>query len=131
MNDDKKKQLLQWYEKADHDIIMAKRAIEISPFVLDSACFHFQQAVEKYLKAYIIYQGKEVKKTHNIIFLKESCAEYDGDFENIDIKDLNDFAADIRYPDDSITPTLDETKEYLQIAESIRELVRRKIIFDA
>lgn len=129
MNEEKRKLILAWYEKADHDIIMSKRGIEIAPFVLDSACFHCQQAVEKYLKAYILYQGKEIIKTHNLEFLKETCAEYDYDFEDLDFKDLNSFSSDIRYPDDALLPTIEEAKEYLQVAEDIKELVRKKIIF--
>jgi HEPN domain-containing protein len=86
MKQDKKEEILKWFEKADHDIIMAQRAIEIAPLILDSACFHCQQTVEKYLKAYLLYQGKDIKKTHNLIFLREQCADFDSDFENFNFK---------------------------------------------
>jgi HEPN domain-containing protein len=125
----KKEEILKWFEKADNDIITAKKSIDCPPIVLDSACFHCQQAIEKYLKAYILYQGKDIKKTHNINFLKDTCTEYDPDFENFDFKELSVFAVDIRYPDDSLVPTLDEAKEYIQLAEEIKELVLKKVIF--
>jgi len=129
MNEDKKEYILQWFEKADYDIVMVHRAIGIAPPILDSACFHCQQAVEKYLKAYLVYQDKIIKKTHDLIALQELCSDFDPDFDRIDVKDLDNFSVDIRYPDDAVVPSLEEAKEYLQITEEIKELVRKKIIF--
>jgi HEPN domain-containing protein len=81
------------------------------------------------LKAYLIYQDKIIKKTHDLIVLQEFCSELDSDFEQFKLTKLDDFSVDIRYPDDAIAPTLEEAKEYLQIAEAVKELVRKKIIF--
>ncbi len=129
MKKDKEDIIQQWYAKADSDIIMARKAIDFPPIVLDGACFHCQQAVEKYLKAYLIYQCKEIIKTHDLTLLLKSCSEFDYDFDNIKLKDLEVFAVDIRYPDDARVPTLEEAKEYLQIAEAVKELVRKKNVF--
>lgn len=117
----------QWLEKADHDLISAKVLIEHDPLILDNACFHCQQAVEKYLKAYLIYKEQETAKTHNIKYLIEQCNRFDTDFKKIDVKDIEIFAVKARYPDDSISPTLEEAKEYLQIASDVKALVLRKI----
>ncbi len=130
MNEKKKKRLLQWYEKAEHDILTAKRLIDIDPVILDNACFHCQQAVEKYLKAYLHYQGQPIRKTHSLDFLAKQCMQFDYDFEDLNFKNLEDYAADIRYPDDSLVPTIDETKEYLQMAEDIKKLVLVKVQLD-
>jgi len=127
MNEEKKNILLKWFEKADHDIINATLVVSYEPKVLDTACFHCQQAVEKYLKAYLIYQGKENRKTHSLDLLLKHCKEYDYDFENIDFKNLEDFAVDTRYPDDALVPSLEEAKEYLQMAEDVKKLVMSKI----
>jgi HEPN domain-containing protein len=43
-----------WIEKAEHDLMSAQRLLEIEPMILDNACFHCQQAVEKCLKAFLI-----------------------------------------------------------------------------
>jgi HEPN domain-containing protein len=129
MNKDDIDFIKQWFEKADHDIIAAHRLIEITPVILDNACFHCQQAAEKYLKAYLLYKRHRIKKIHFVSQLQVSCAEFDKEFAIIDLKNLDLFAVDARYPDDSIVPTLDEAKEYLRIAEDIKELVRKKVIF--
>ena len=104
--------------------------IEHQPLILDTACFHCQQAAEKFLKAFLIFKGQDIAKTHNIKFLLEESAKLDSDFEGIDIKNLNVFAVDIRYPDDYIMPELDETKDYLRIALEIKQLVLKKIKLD-
>ena len=36
-----------WLNKAEHDILSAQRLLEIEPTILDNACFHCQQSVEK------------------------------------------------------------------------------------
>jgi hypothetical protein len=53
-----KKQLLisEWVTKAEHDLGMAKLAIDHKPEYIDLICFHCQQAAEKYLKSYMIYR---------------------------------------------------------------------------
>jgi HEPN domain-containing protein len=58
-----------WLNKAENDIISAQRLLEIEPLILDNACFHCQQAIEKCLKAFLAYHGRDIDRTHNIIFL--------------------------------------------------------------
>ncbi|MEI8114015.1 MAG: HEPN domain-containing protein, partial [Bacteroidia bacterium] len=92
-----------------------------------AVCFHCQQVVEKYLKAFLIAQGVEIRKTHNIEFLLAECEEFDPEFSLIDPKDLNDFGVDIRYPGDIYSPTDIETLAHKQIALDVKELVERKL----
>lgn len=40
-----------------------------------------QQAVEKYIKAYLIYHDKPYKKTHDISLLIQNAIEIDEDFK--------------------------------------------------
>ncbi len=116
-----------WLEKADNDLLSAARLIEIEPMILDNACFFCQQAVEKYLKAFLRYKQHDFEKKHNLDYLLQKCSEYDNDFSSIDVKDLSAFAVQIRYPDTAISPEPDETKEYLRIAEHIRDFVKERI----
>ena len=91
MTDELKEYIRKWLVKAEHDIMNAETVIRHNPMILDSACFHCQQAVEKYLKAFLIYKGVAIDKTHNLFFLFELCGQHDTDFINIDIKNMNDF----------------------------------------
>ena len=118
-----------WLEKADHDLITAQRVLEIEPMILDTACFHCQQAVEKYLKAFLAYHNCRIEKTHNIIFLLSQCSAIDPVFTTVDPLNINAYAVQSRYPDDSIVPDVDEAKDYYQLAIRVNGLVRERLIF--
>ena len=45
----------QWLIKADNDLTIAGRDLKTDDPVTDAICFHAQQAAEKYLKAYLVY----------------------------------------------------------------------------
>lgn len=128
MTDELKEYIRKWLLKAEHDLMNAQIVIQYNPLILDTACFHCQQAVEKYLKAFLIYKGDPIEKTHNLFFLFDKCSKIDSDFLNIDIKNLNDFGIEIRYPDNFLSPSEEETKEYLQLAFEIKHLAAKKII---
>ena len=127
MNEDVKDYIGKWLVKAEHDLLNAQTVIEYNPLILDTACFHCQQAVEKYLKAFLVYKGVIVERTHNLNFLLDVCSQHDNDFSTIETKNLNDFGVEIRYPDNFLSPSMEETKEYLQIALEIKNLECKKI----
>jgi HEPN domain-containing protein len=127
MTEAEKKHLEQWIEKAEHDLIAAKLIIEHQPLILDIACFHCQQAVEKYLKTFLVFEKEEFPRTHNLDLLLQSCVSHSQDFANIDLKNLEDFAVRGRYPHDFLQPEAVETREFLQIAESVKALVLKSI----
>jgi len=118
-----------WLEKAGHDLISAQRLLEIEPMILDNACFHCQQAIEKYLKAYLIFKGRDIERTHNIIFLLSECANFDPVFATIDPMNINAYAVQGRYPDSNIMPTSEEAQSYYQLALQIKKVVVGRIIF--
>ncbi len=121
------KHLNQWIEKAEHDAIAAKLIIEHEPVILDIACFHCQQAVEKYLKAFLVFKKEEFPRTHNLDLLLQSCVGHNSAFEAIDLKNLEDFAVRGRYPHDFIIPDPEETKEFYQIVLAVKALVLKEI----
>lgn len=46
----------------------------------DVILFHIQQAVEKYLKAFLIFKGWELKKIHDIELLLTEAMNFDIEF---------------------------------------------------
>lgn len=92
-----------------------------------AVCFHCQQAVEKFLKAFLIANGIDIKRTHNIEFLLSECSDIDKEFVNINLKELSDFGVDARYPGDMYVPDETETMEYREIAIEVKTLVETKI----
>ena len=122
--------ILAWYEKADHDLTSAQRLIEIAPPILDTACFHLQQSVEKDLKAFLVYHNVDIERTHNIDRLLKQCAAIDNEFAQIDSKDITSYAVDSRYPDHAEMPELSEAQYYYQLALDVKSLVRNKVKLD-
>jgi HEPN domain-containing protein len=96
----------------------------------DVLCFHCQQAVEKYLKAYLTFRGIKIRKTHDLQTLFDLCIQQDKDFRSFDktvIARLTLCAVEVRYPELSFIPTLQEVKEYYAFACEVKELVSKKL----
>lgn len=51
----------------------------------------------------------------------------DRNFASIDVKDLTNFAVDIRYGDELYTPDIEEAKTYYELVKQIRNLVFAKL----
>jgi HEPN domain-containing protein len=62
-------------------------------------CFHAAQAVEKFIKGYIISKGKNIEKTHDLDYLQKITVNIDASF--VKIKNncvlLNTFLHNIKY----------------------------------
>lgn len=127
MNEETKSYIRQWIAKAGDDLIVIDKLTQFEVIATSAVCFHCQQVVEKYLKAFLIANGVEIKKTHNIEFLLAECEEFDPEFGLIDPKDLNDFGVDVRYPGDIYSPSIEETLEHKQIALVVKDLVEQKL----
>ena len=56
---------LGWFLKAESDLKTAQRT-EQSEGPFDTACFHAQQAVEKYLKGLLAFRREPFHRTHNL-----------------------------------------------------------------
>ena len=54
----------QWIRKAETDLEAAEVLFYKTPPLLYPACFHSQQAVEKYLKAFLTWHQVEFPKMH-------------------------------------------------------------------
>jgi HEPN domain-containing protein len=63
-------------------------------------CFHFQQAAEKYLKAYIVAYELAFKKIHELPELLRICKECNDSFSELqqECEFLTDFYIETRYP---------------------------------
>jgi HEPN domain-containing protein len=113
-----------WVEYAEEDLIMAKSALRRSKPLPTSSCFHSQQCAEKYLKAILLSQDIEFPKTHDLLILNTLCADggiFTG-FTKEDLGRLSGYAVHTRYPGNQ--PTLDEAKDALKIAQTIRRYAR-------
>jgi len=113
-----------WAEGAEEDFLLAKSALHRRKPLVVGACFHAQQCAEKYLKALLVSRGADFPKTHDMLMLNDLCSAA-GIFLEVDARHLNnltDYAVRTRYPGNE--PALDDAKEALEIAGSIRKFAR-------
>jgi HEPN domain-containing protein len=127
MNSETRDYLNHWIKKAEEDITVIQKLTEFEIIASSAVCFHCQQAVEKFLKDFLIANNKEIVRTHNIEFLLAECSDIDKDFEKIDPLNLTDFGVDIRYPGDFCYPSEQEVIIYSNLALQIKNLVKSKI----
>ena len=92
--------VLEWIEMADNDFDSAILLNEAVRKHCEIICYHCAQAIEKYLKAYLIYKNVIPRKTHDLRYLNNYCMQFDNNFDSIitECSYLNKFSDDIRYP---------------------------------
>ncbi len=124
---------LQWIKIAERDLITAEQGLKTKIIVTESVCFHCQQAVEKYLKAFLVKHQIEFQKTHSIMTLINLCSKVDDSFKDklshADI--LTDYAVEIRYPDEWYEPTIEEAKEAFELALEVKKFVEDKLMIQS
>ena len=122
-------EIKQWMIKGDHDLGTAKITYLHIPEYLDTVTFHCQQAVEKYLKAYLIFQSTTFRYSHDLIYLLDMVTQKDSDFNNLydTVSELQGYAIEIRYPNETIFLSNDIVEKAMIIAKNVRELVISKI----
>lgn len=87
-----------WFRKADSDLADARRtAASEGPY--DTACFHAQQAVEKYLKGVLAWRSLEIPRTHDLEELQRLCSQLEPwpELATCDLTDLTAYAVELRY----------------------------------
>ena len=128
---DKKVILNQWLEKAWHNesafYVLLKHEKNLG--LLDTVAFHAQQAVEKWLKAIIIFYDYEPIKTQNLLRLLDLASELTSEIDALEnyslARQLNDFAVDFRYPNNNeiigsfVYPNFESTKINLIIFKKV------------
>lgn len=119
----------KWILKALEDLKIAGQGLSFpeEEMATGPICFHCQQAVEKLLKAYLIFNGVDFGKTHDLEYLLYLASEKDYTFKDLNIGNLTEYAVKIRYPDEFYIPTVDEAKEAYYIAIYVKEFIFRKI----
>ena len=112
----------EWIEKGDHDLGSAKIIFLHLPDYFDTIAFHCQQAVEKYLKALLLYYQIEFLRSHDLIYLLELLSKKI-EIDNATFKkafSLTNFAVQIRYPNKIIKLSKQELEIAIAISDEFR-----------
>lgn len=121
--------IVEWIDKADHDLGSAKLIFLHIPEYFDTIAFHCQQAVEKYLKAILVFYDIQFERSHNLIYLLDLLSTKieisESDTEKVIL--LNGFSVQIRYPDKTNFLTKEELETSLNIAQDFRSFALERI----
>lgn len=125
----KLEEVRQWLTKAKRDLGSARRLMEGDEPYYDSAVYHCQQAAEKALKAYMVFNELPFDKTHNLSVLITISASVDPGFQQLlDAGDtLTPYATAFRYPGGLLQPERDEAASALDMAGSILKFVSERV----
>jgi HEPN domain-containing protein len=131
-----KEESRRWLVQAQDELADADELRRRGRFYL--ALFHFQQAAEKAIKAYLyltLRSREDVFTTHSLEDLLQKVRVLDRDFREVKgAKKLDEYAIQTRYPD-SLPGRIpsryfddpEEAEEAMRLAKGVVELVERKI----
>ena len=115
---------LEWIERAEEDYNSAKWLQQAPDPGHNSICFHAQQCIEKYLKAWLQEMNIPAPRTHDlgellslILPTLPAWSQWQPDFKRI-----TEYAVDARYPGESATA--DDTQHAIRICDAVRQAVR-------
>lgn len=129
MNEAYKKQAEEWFLRGSHDIETAQLLYDEEGYT-DSIAYHIQQAVEKYLKGYLVFHGIKPPKIHELDTLLNIAAEINSDFK--DYLDLCEKASKY-YIEDRYPPgppadySYEEIKKDLEEANDLIKKISQKV----
>jgi len=113
---------LEWFFFADADFDSAQILNNAYCKHSEIICYHCQQAVEKYLKAFLCYKGVIPPKIHVLETLCALCSDFDSSFNDIakDCAYLSPFAVHARYPLEMEITDINTLKS-LEIVQKIKD----------
>ena len=120
----------EWLAQAEEDFEFALASLKKQDKFFSRICFHFQQAAEKYLKAFIVAHDLPFKKIHDLTELVKICQQKDKTFKELleNAQFLTDFYIDTRYP--AFWPVgkrREEAERAREAAQKIGNFVKEKI----
>lgn len=119
----------EWIAKAEQDYVTSKTLLRRRTLsVYDVICFHSQQCIEKYLKAFLTLKSIRFPRTHDLAVLQNLATRTDGTFELIKdlIKPLDGYAVQYRYPGEEAHKS--EARHAVKVMEKAREFIRERIL---
>jgi HEPN domain-containing protein len=114
-------ELRDWLTKALHDLQAAEGLLEMKPSLCDVAVFHCQQAAEKSFKAFLFWNDRPFRKTHELEVLGQACGKIDASLKDIVERavELTPFAWRFRYPGDVMAPSETDAQDALSLAREV------------
>jgi HEPN domain-containing protein len=117
----------EWTSKGDNDLKNAVHTLKLGKDCpTDTVCFHAQQCVEKYLKAFLVALEKPFPRTHDVeslISLMPKDIRLGLTVE--EQRRLTEYATVLRYPGPYEAIPLTEAKQAVKLAQRIQRKIRK------
>ena len=115
----------EWTIKADNDLKTAAHTLKLgAECPTDTVCYHAQQCVEKYLKAFLVFKGIDFPKTHDLERLVALVpARHRPNLTHEEQGRLTEYATGARYPGWGEVP-MAEARRAVAVARRVREEIR-------
>jgi HEPN domain-containing protein len=112
--------------KAESDLLAMNASRDAG--ALDAACFHAQQAAEKYLKSFLASKDVAFPHTHNLSKLLDACAALEPSLRELSdtAANLTPYAVDLRY-DFEFWPTKEAAQEARTAAIAVRDAIAARL----
>ena len=126
------KYVQNWFARAEEDLALVILILKKGTGSPNLACFHAQQAAEKYLKGFLAHHDLHVRKIHDVEMLRSESEKADPAFTQLqtDAIFLNQFYIESRYPDDFIAFERKDAEKALAAALRIKEFVLTRVAQD-
>jgi HEPN domain-containing protein len=76
MDEGIKKQASEWFQRGDREIETAELLYDEEGYT-DAIAYHIQQAIEKYLKGYLVFRGQKPPRVHDLDSLLNLVAAFE------------------------------------------------------
>jgi HEPN domain-containing protein len=117
----------QWLKRAEEDLEFASSNLKDRSRFFGQICFHFHQAAEKYLKAFIIAHKLDFEKVHDLLKLLKTSQKKESSLSCLReaCEFLNPFYVETRYPINWPTHyTREEATKAKDAAEKISHIIK-------
>ncbi|MEW6003544.1 MAG: HEPN domain-containing protein [Nitrospirota bacterium] len=116
-----------WVKKAKKDLERVQKRLEDSD--LEDAAFHLQQALEKYLKSYLLSRGWKLKRIHDLEELLDEATKHNPKFETFrkTCQKVTGYYLIDRYPFVTEAPPLKEIQTALREGEKIAKFILKEV----
>jgi len=122
-----KKLVEDWMFFANNDLAAAE--VLSGHSFPNAVAFHCQQAIEKYLKAFLVENDVPLQKIHDLIRLNETVKKVrDLGIDEDKLTEINEVYFDTRYPGEfGLTPngmpTGEQIKEFIEFAKEVKTII--------
>jgi HEPN domain-containing protein len=119
----------EWVVKAENDLTTAVHTLKLKEKCpTDAVCFHAQQCVEKYVKAFLTLQGIAFPKTHDIEQLFRLLPNDLGAALDVERqRSFTRYATVTRYPGTYDPVAIHQARLAVANARKVRQAIRRAL----